>query len=251
MPKATGEALIRGENAAARPEEDISREGFGYSRASARYEAASSVRGDKYDRTRMLLEWVGRGKRVLEVGCSTGYISRLLAERGCVVTGIEIDPAAAERARAHCREVLVLDLNSPLWSESLRGGAYDVVLLADVLEHLVDPGGALREIRGLLKEDGSIVISLPNVVHWVTRARILLGQFNYTSMGTLDHTHLRFYTVGTAHELVRSAGYQIIRFHPAIGGRLNGHARAVWQWLAWTAPGLFAYQILFEARNGR
>lgn len=220
------------------------------SRASARYEGGSVMRESKYDRTRVLLGWIGDGKRVLEVGCSTGYMSRLLVERKCDVTGVEIDPTAAKQARSYCREVLVLDLNSPLWAGSLGSRTFDVVLLADVLEHLSDPWRLLREIAGLLDGAGSVVISLPNLVHFVTRARIALGQFNYTPTGTLDHTHLRFFTVKTARELIQSAGYRITRFHPAGGGgRLSESVRFALQLSAKFAPGLFAYQMLFEAKK--
>ncbi len=223
-----------------------------FSHASTRYEVSSVIRKDRYDRTQTLLEWVGEGKSVLEVGCSTGYVSRLLTARKCKVTGVEIDPAAAERARSYCHEVLVLDLNSPLWVGSFGGRTFDVVLLADVLEHLVDPWRALREISGLLDGTGSVVISLPNIAHFLTRARIALGQFNYTSTGTFDHTHLRFFTIATARELIESAGYRITRFHPAVGGgSLRSplrHLRLVLHSLARFAPGLFAYQMLFEAK---
>lgn len=225
----------------------------GFSQASARYEISSTIRHDRYDRTRTLLEWIGEGKTVLEVGCSTGYVSRLLAERGCRVSGVEIDPVAAERARLHCQEVLVLDMNSPLWMEGFSGRTFDVVLLADVLEHLVDPWRTLHEIAGLLDRTGAVVISLPNIAHFVTRLRIALGQFNYTPTGTLDHTHLRFFTIKTARELIESAGYRITRFHPAVGGgSLTGvlrHVRPVLQLLAQFSPGLFTYQMLFEARH--
>jgi hypothetical protein len=118
-----------------------------------------------------------------------------------------------------------------------------------VLEHLIEPWRVLREIAGALDVGGSLVISLPNVVHWVTRGRIMIGQFNYESTGTLDHTHLRFLTVRTARELIQAAGFRITRFHPAIGGRMAGHARPAWQCLAHFAPGLFAYQMLFEAKK--
>ena len=222
---------------------------FGYSKASSRYEGGGVIEGDKYDRTRILLEWIGRKKRVLEIGCSTGYISRLLVQRECDVIGVEIDAAAAEQARAYCREVHVLDLNAPESIGNLGSGAFDVVLLGDVLEHLVRPDATLLKLRPVLSPQGTLVISLPNVVHWVTRQEILFGQFNYESWGTLDHTHLRFFTTRSARALIEAAGYRITRFHPAIGGRLAGHVRPAWQWLAHRAPGLFAYQMLFEAKT--
>jgi O-antigen biosynthesis protein len=207
------------------------------------------MREDKYDRTEILLQWIGKGKRVLEIGCSVGYISRLLVERQCKVTGVEIDADAAEQARMHCSEVRVLDLNESNSVEHLAKGSFDVVLLADVLEHLIDPARVLREVAETLTAGGTLVISLPNVVHWVTRAKILLGQFEYTLTGTLDHTHLRFLTVDTARQLIESSGYRITRFHPAIGGKMSGHARWAWQLLARVLPGVFAFQMLFEAKR--
>jgi O-antigen biosynthesis protein len=203
---------------------------------------------DKYSRNRILIEWVGAGKRVLEVGCSTGYMSLLMKERNCVVTGIEVDAEAARCAANYCEEVHVLDLNSSEWITRFSGSRFETVLLGDVLEHLVDPGRVLAQIREVLTPDGSLVISLPNIVHWETRAKILLGRFNYQSCGTLDHTHLRFFTLETARELIESAGCRIVRFHPAVGGRMTTHLRGIWQMLAKSLPGLFAYQFLFEAK---
>ncbi len=124
----------------------------------------------------------------------------------------------------------------------------NVVLMGDVLEHLVDPLEVLVQLRPLLDSNASLVICLPNVVHWCTRLKILVGRFEYESIGTLDHTHLRFYTVKTAREMIESAGYRITKFHPAIGGRLSGYARPVWQWLAHWFPGLFAFQVLYQAK---
>jgi 2-polyprenyl-3-methyl-5-hydroxy-6-metoxy-1,4-benzoquinol methylase len=222
---------------------------FGYSRESSRYEYHNPKPWGEYDRNNFLLDWVGTGKRVLEVGCSTGCMSRELVERGCNVTGIEVDPMAAERARTYCQRVYVLDLNTPDWMAGLPERGFDIVLLGDVLEHLVMPNETLLQLGDVLKSDGALVISLPNVVHWVTRLKILWGQFDYEPCGTLDHTHLRFFTAKTASALIESAGYRITRFHPAIGGRMAGHARPVWQWLAHFAPGLFAYQMLFEAKK--
>src|ERR671930_1978651 len=59
----------------------------------------------------LMLELIGHNKRVLECGCATGYMSRVLAERGCRVTGVEIVPEAAEQARPFCEQVIVGDLD--------------------------------------------------------------------------------------------------------------------------------------------
>ncbi len=219
-----------------------------YSIESSRY-APQDARLDKYSRNRILIEWVGTGKRVLEVGCSTGYMSQLMKERNCAVTGVEMDADAARCAANYCEEVHVLDLNSPEWITRFSENRFEVALLGDVLEHLVDPARVLSQIREVLVPDGSLVISMPNVVHWETRAKVLLGQFDYQSCGTLDHTHLRFFTLKTARELIESAGCRIVRFHPAVGGRMTGHLRGTWQTLAGILPGLLAYQFLFEAKG--
>jgi SAM-dependent methyltransferase len=204
---------------------------------------------DVYSRTWQLLEWVGTGKRVLELGCSTGFMTKYLTEkRACRVVAIEVDPEAAAQAGQWCGDVLVRSLDSADWATGLSPRAFDVVLLGDVLEHLVDPPRLLNELKPLLAADAKLVISLPNVVHWVTRLKLLFGRFDYEPGGTLDHTHLRFYTVPTARKLIENAGYRITRFHAAFGGRLTGHARPVWQALATHIPGLFAFQLLFEAK---
>jgi 2-polyprenyl-3-methyl-5-hydroxy-6-metoxy-1,4-benzoquinol methylase len=176
-------------------------------------------------------------------------MSQFMKGRKCVVTGVEVDADAARYAADYCEEVHVLDLNSPEWVTRFSEGRFDVVLLGDVLEHLVNPARVLSQTRKILGPNGSLVISLPNIVHWETRVKVLLGQFNYQSCGTLDHTHLRFFTLKTAQELIESAGCRIVRFHPAIGGRMTGHLRPMWQMLAKILPGLFAFQFLFEVKG--
>ena len=214
--------------------------------SSARYEVPFAP--DRFNRTRLLLQWVGENKDVLELGCSTGFISRLLSEQGCRITGVENDRAAAARAAAFCTRVVQTDLDHPDWIGGLSAStSFDVILLGDVLEHLTAPDRVLCQLRPLLKQDGYLVISLPNVVHWITRVKIVSGHFNYQPIGTLDVTHLRFFTCRTARQLIEETGYRVLDFHPAIGGRMSGHFRPAWQFLARLMPSLFAYQLLFRA----
>src|SRR5262245_22361070 len=84
-----------------------------------------------------LLALVGDGMRVLDVGCSSGYLARPLVARGCVVVGVERDPDAASAARDVCEQVLVGDVETIDLPFEPR--SFDVVLCGDLIEHLRDP----------------------------------------------------------------------------------------------------------------
>jgi 2-polyprenyl-3-methyl-5-hydroxy-6-metoxy-1,4-benzoquinol methylase len=211
---------------------------------SARYEKPDCP--DRYDRNVKLLRRVGAGKRVLELGCSTGYITRRLIQQNCSVTAIEKDTEAVRAATETGATVLKRNLDSPDWLAGIEPG-FDVVLMGDVLEHLVNPCEVLRQARPLLCGGGYAVICLPNLVHWLTRLQIALGRFNYQPVGTLDATHLRFFTCESARCMVEEAGYRLLNFDPIIGGRLSGHFRPAWQLMARLRPGVFAYQLLLSA----
>jgi SAM-dependent methyltransferase len=152
---------------------------------------------------------VGDGKRVLEVGCATGYMSEHLSRRGNRVTGVDIDEEAAQEARLHCEEVIVADLDSRPLAEFLEGKQYDVAVFGDVLEHLRDPWRVLRDTRPFLSPNGFVVISVPNVAHGNVRLSLLRGAFDSSPLGILDDTHLHFFTLRTARELCLRAGYRI------------------------------------------
>jgi 2-polyprenyl-3-methyl-5-hydroxy-6-metoxy-1,4-benzoquinol methylase len=214
---------------------------------SSRY--VTSVRQERYDRGWILVTWVGRGKRVLELGCSTGFISQALVTNQCEVTGVEIDEVAARKARKFCKEVIVTDLSADDWTGCLNGQTFDVILMGDVLEHLVNPDKVLRTLRPLLRPSGFLLISLPNIVHWFTRMKILLGHFDYQEQGTLDCTHLRFFTPRSAQKLIEEAGFKVTGYRSVIGGRFTSRLRPAWQCLANWLPNLFAYQLFFEART--
>lgn len=91
---------------------------------------------------------VGEGKRVLDVGCSTGYLARILRGTGNVVSGVEIDPEAAEQARPALDRLVVGDVESMDFSEHFEAASFDVVVFGDVLEHVREPARVLRGAPG-------------------------------------------------------------------------------------------------------
>ncbi len=137
-----------------------------------------------------LLEAEKEPLEILDVGTASGYLGKTLRERGHSVTGIEMDPATAEKARAYYDFFHVADLET---FEFPYRREFDYILFADVLEHLRDPAAVLRRCIPALKESGKIIISVPNVANIVVRLSLLLGRFDYMDRGILDRTHFRFF----------------------------------------------------------
>jgi 2-polyprenyl-3-methyl-5-hydroxy-6-metoxy-1,4-benzoquinol methylase len=142
----------------------------------------------------IVLRMVGHDKRVLELGCAEGSVTKVFAERGCRVTGIEIDPDAAQIAKEWADDVIVGDLDVMDVTAALGDATFDVIVAADVLEHLRDPKRCLDACLEHLAPGGEVVLSIPNVAHADLRLALLQGEFEYQPLGLLDETHLRFFT---------------------------------------------------------
>lgn len=145
------------------------------------------------------------------MGCAQGANGRWLKEQyGSAVSGVELDPNMAAAAKRVLSEVQVGDLNRTTLLELYGGRRFDLVLMGDVLEHLVDPWTALQHARSLLSPDGRIIISLPNINHYTTLLSLTLMQrWPYRSRGIHDRTHLRFFTRKNMIEMYRAAGLTV------------------------------------------
>jgi O-antigen biosynthesis protein len=195
-----------------------------------------------------LVAAVGTGRRVLDVGCSSGYLSAPLAERGNTIVGLELDPVAAREAEQYCERVLVGDLET--MELPLEPASFDVVLCGDVVEHLRDPVAALARLRPFLRPGGHLVLSTPNVANWAIRLSLLGGRWRYTDRGILDRTHTHLFTRRTLADAIERAGYRVERIDftvPAPGDSdlVDGLARAVGS----LRPSLFAYQFVAVAQT--
>jgi len=153
----------------------------------------------------------GLSETVLDLGCGRARLGSEIQRLGYSVTGIEANNVAIAVARERIAELVELDLlQYERLSEVFKGRQYDWLLASDVLEHLPRPSEALHFYRRLLKPNGRLVVSLPNIALWNVRLGLLLGQFNYADSGVMDRTHLQFFTVRTARELLKEAGFKIL-----------------------------------------
>lgn len=157
------------------------------------------------------------GPRVLDVGSGPGIIASFLATRdGKDVTCVDYDAEALDSAREQgVATTHVVDLRDDAWHKPLAGSTYDVVVLADVLEHLVDPERVLRDLREqhLVADDGHLVVSIPNANHEANIVELATGHFTYTETGLLDRTHLRFFTLDSITALLESCGFFVDEIH--------------------------------------
>jgi len=203
-----------------------------------------------------LLDMLGaKPGALLDCGCGPGDNARMLSRTGWRVTGITIDPDEQVAARPYCDLTIRADLENGLPRE-IAGVHYDVVLMSHILEHLARPKTLLLDAFTNLQPNGILAVALPNVLHYRQRILLLRGKFEYTDTGILDRTHLRFYTVQTARELLETAGFAILEqeFEGGLPWRGLRHVvpaslrrrlddAALRRW-----PGLFAWQSLLTAR---
>ena len=174
----------------------------------SRYETDIDLDNPNTSQTQ-LIELVGAGKSVLDVGCAGGETARALVERGCRVSGVDIDPVAAEPARAVLDELVIADLDRTPLSAHFEAKTFDVIIFGDVLEHLRDPALVLKDALSLLAAGGHVLVSVPNVAHAAIRLALLQGQWAYTRTGLLDSTHVRFFTRDAVCDLLEDAGLVI------------------------------------------
>jgi SAM-dependent methyltransferase len=171
---------------------------------------------------------VGSDRVVLELGCGYGVMSRVLHSRGCRVVGVERDSASAEAARPWLEQLAVLDLEDPAWTEHLDRQRFDVVLGADVIEHLRDPSQLLQSLYSLLAPDGELVLSVPNIGHAGVIAELLCGTFDYLPTGILDSTHLRFFTWKTLEKLLNGCGFEVVERATVDASGAHEHFFSYW-----------------------
>jgi SAM-dependent methyltransferase len=171
-----------------------------------------------------LLRLLGRAEgRVLDLGSGSGAMAPALRSIGAT-TVVGVDPseaacAVAEPAYDMLATAAVEQLELPL----IGGEKFDVVVIADVLEHLVDPWAVLTKVRGWMAPGGRVAISTPNLTYIrILAGLVLRDQFSYApDGGIMDVTHLRWFTRSTMDDALERTG-----FSPEAHGGAWGPRRA-------------------------
>jgi glycosyltransferase involved in cell wall biosynthesis len=231
--------------------------GFGTGETAFASEAYELKDVDESSHGRLLAWLAGRPGRVLDLGCSDGALAARLRVQGHEVVGVDRQehPRTAERLD----HFVVADLDGGI--PETVGDGFDVVLAADVLEHVREPERILRDARARLRSGGCVVTSVPNFGHWYPRTRVVLGRFDYDRRGILDRDHVRFFTRRSFERMAASTGFGVRRRETiglpleiterggtddVAGSGLGRAARSLDRLGLSLAPSLFAYQYLYE-----
>ena len=142
-------------------------------------------------------------KKILDLGCDVGFLGRILHKQSnrFIIDGVDVNPKRLALARKYYNQTYCFDLNQPHWRIRKK---YDVVVVADTLEHLINPAAILRKCIKLIKTGGYIILSVPNIGHWWPRLMIVTGNFPLDERRIFDKTHMHFYTLDTINRFLGS-----------------------------------------------
>jgi 2-polyprenyl-3-methyl-5-hydroxy-6-metoxy-1,4-benzoquinol methylase len=151
--------------------------------------------------------------RVLDVGSGTGAWAPRLREAGARHL-VALDPSAAALAQARSRyDLAVLGTIEDVTLDALGGQAFEVIVAADVLEHLVDPWQALRKLRSWAQPGALLAVSVPNLRFYRLVGNLVFrGDFEYEPWGVRDWTHLRWFTRRSLARTLASSGWKPLRW---------------------------------------
>ncbi len=157
--------------------------------------------------TGLILDKIAPGSVVLEFGCAAGRMTRYMKEAmDCTVYIVEYDRPAYEKAAGFAADGVCGDIMDFEWLEKFGHIRFDTIIFADVLEHLSDPSLAVKKAAGLLKPDGKILVSLPNITHNDVLRKLYENRFDYTPTGILDDTHVYFRGMENLSEMFADTG---------------------------------------------
>lgn len=152
------------------------------------------------------------GSKVLDIGCGRGALGEYLKKTiSATVCGLEITSENCNTAAKVLDRAVLGDIETMSLTD--LGEGYDYIVFSDSLEHLLNPGPVLQKIGTLLNDDGSLLISMPNVRNFRVLVPLLFrDEWEYVEEGLLDKTHLRFFTFRSITRLLRDCGYEVEKY---------------------------------------
>jgi 2-polyprenyl-3-methyl-5-hydroxy-6-metoxy-1,4-benzoquinol methylase len=177
------------------------------------YDRERAYRGVDLFRVRKAVRLVGKGKKVLDLGCYYGFLGEQFIKRGNEVWGVDIAREALKKAAARGLQTKYADVEKEI---PFGDGSFDVVAATEIIEHLKDTDRFLEEIHRVLKPDGSLVLTTSNFLSLGRRIFYLLGKNAYheASFTFPPHPagHLRYFSKDLLLHFLRFHHFEVVRF---------------------------------------
>lgn len=208
------------------------------------------------ERLNYILSKVKPGDRVLDLGCGPGKVTKEIETRGAKAIGLDFSDVILERARQHNVKLVKADMDEG--GLPFGDGRFDLVVLTQTIEHLFYYQRVIKEINRVLKVDGRLILSIPNIAHWRFRLWLLWGRFPYLEDTQTHFQHIRFFTLKDIKKLCRENGFSIIEVKgssaldwcPIYHWRMNmTPIRQMYELAAGCWPALFAFHISLLCRK--
>lgn len=165
-----------------------------------------------------LLDKNDKNLKVLEIGAAYGETLHYLKQNGIATEAVAVDLFEDKINKQNYKELdnfifgNIEEIELPQYNNY-----FDLILLPDVLEHLLEPKNVLHKIKNYIKDDGKIIVSMPNIRHYSALNKIFFkGDFSYEESGIFDYTHMRFYCRKNIQQLLENSGYRVINQESSI-----------------------------------
>jgi 2-polyprenyl-3-methyl-5-hydroxy-6-metoxy-1,4-benzoquinol methylase len=193
--------------------------------------------------------------RVLDVGCGEGTVGKMLKTKlshNVSLTGLDISATALQMAAAFYDNVAEFDADADSLEQILPSEKFDYIIALEMLEHLFNPKRALEQFKMKLAHEGSLIASVPNMVHWRYRLQYLRGHLPGENTLYEIGEHLQNFTYFSFTKLVETVGYKVLdidgQFQMPLGRMMP---KPLFRFLGKKTPNLFGYQIVLKLQANK
>lgn len=169
----------------------------------------------------VLQEVPANAKLGLDIGFGNASNAKVLKKKGIVVDGITISQIEIDNSKDVIRNAYIHNLEQGLPSQ-IKNEKYDFILMSHVLEHIAYPTNLLKEINEVSTENTKLIIAVPNLFHYKTRIKLMLGEFKYEESGIWDYTHMRWYNEKLLRMVLEQNNFEVKTVK--VSGFLPGHS---------------------------
>jgi len=206
-----------------------------------KYYNYKEVYGPSKLRVNKIVELVGDvcNKKILDIGCGDGTLGLALKKKGAYVVGCDISKKAIYLCKDKLDECFFFDVEKDNFNRLDKD--FNIIIASEIIEHLFDPEKFLLNIKEIMTSETDFILTTPNFLVWTNRLRILFGKFEYTKIGLLDESHLRFFSYNSLKRTIEKLDLKVVEENSIVHSKIP-------YLLGRKFPNLFCFQMIFKIK---